>query len=313
MRCKVLWLVTVLTFLVAGCTNGIGLFLPTPIPTSIVALSRTALKYVLSQKFGPVSGNKTSSASIFYCDPDEYPVSRGIEKDLALERFANIQSDTEEFPILLQHLGLTNVTQFSNEQKLLIYQESKRLNAIPLKAAGDVFSFEIAVRFEQNEFFVEGTIDKYGMINVLKKRPFPLVCPVCLARNTLIDTPVGQVAVQDLREGMIVWTLNSHGDRVPDTVMQTTRNLVSKGTQVIHLVLDDGRQLIVSSRHPLADRRTVGTLFVGDNVDGAKLVVLESVPLDGDATYDILPSGDTGLYWANGILVGSTLHSSTGK
>jgi len=27
----------------------------------------------------------------------------------------------------------------------------------------------------------------------------------------------------------------------------------------------------------------------------------------GEKTYDLLPAGDTGVYWANGILLGSTL------
>jgi hypothetical protein len=26
-----------------------------------------------------------------------------------------------------------------------------------------------------------------------------------------------------------------------------------------------------------------------------------------DQTYDLLPAGDTGLYWANGVLLGSSL------
>ena len=32
------------------------------------------------------------------------------------------------------------------------------------------------------------------------------------------------------------------------------------------------------------------------------------VRYDGGATFDILPAGATGLYWANGVLLGSTLH-----
>jgi hypothetical protein len=38
------------------------------------------------------------------------------------------------------------------------------------------------------------------------------------------------------------------------------------------------------------------------------VVFLEDVPYEGSATYDLLPSGDTGLYWADGILLGSTLN-----
>jgi hypothetical protein len=34
----------------------------------------------------------------------------------------------------------------------------------------------------------------------------------------------------------------------------------------------------------------------------------DRVSYDGDATYDILPAGPTGFYWADGILMTSTLH-----
>jgi hypothetical protein len=31
------------------------------------------------------------------------------------------------------------------------------------------------------------------------------------------------------------------------------------------------------------------------------------VPYDGTRTYDLLPAGATGTYWANGVLLSSTL------
>jgi hypothetical protein len=34
------------------------------------------------------------------------------------------------------------------------------------------------------------------------------------------------------------------------------------------------------------------------------------LPYAGTTTYDLRPSGDTGFYWANGILIGSTLTRS---
>jgi len=57
------------------------------------------------------------------------------------------------------------------------------------------------------------------------------------------------------------------------------------------------------------------TYMPGDLYDGASVASAQLVPYGGDATYDILPSGDTGFYWANGlpakagVLLGSTLHS----
>jgi hypothetical protein len=37
------------------------------------------------------------------------------------------------------------------------------------------------------------------------------------------------------------------------------------------------------------------------------VTVVEHVIYKGGATYDLLPGGSTGLYWANGILLKSTL------
>ena len=48
-------------------------------------------------------------------------------------------------------------------------------------------------------------------------------------------------------------------------------------------------------------------LKVGDTLDGARVTLIERQPYAGTRTYDLLPSGDTGFYWANGILVGSSL------
>jgi len=62
-----------------------------------------------------------------------------------------------------------------------------------------------------------------------------------------------------------------------------------------------------SAGHPTADGRKVGELRAGDRLDGARVVAAMMVHLDDGATYDLLPSGPTGTYWADGVLLGSTL------
>ena len=75
-----------------------------------------------------------------------------------------------------------------------------------------------------------------------------------------------------------------------------------------HLVLADGRAVLVSPGHPGLDRHPVGGLRVGDEYDGDTVVVsADRIPYDGSRTFDLLPSGGTGIYWANGIELGSTL------
>ncbi|OHA89223.1 MAG: hypothetical protein A3C70_00015 [Candidatus Zambryskibacteria bacterium RIFCSPHIGHO2_02_FULL_43_14] len=133
-------------------------------------------------------------------------------------------------------------------------------------------------------------------------------CPICLAEDTLIDTPFGSVRVKNLQTGMSVWTAGKEGDRVLGSVIKTSKVQVSPSHQMARLILDDGRELLVSPGHPTSDGRTVGDLRPGDLYDGALVASVERVSYDDGATYDILPSGNTGFYWANGILLGSTLH-----
>ena len=140
-----------------------------------------------------------------------------------------------------------------------------------------------------------------------KKTDYNRPCPICLAEGTLIDTPNGAIAVQNLREGMDVWTVDANGARVVGKIMATGRTETPLGHLVAHIILTDGRELFVSPGHPTADGRIVGELLVGDILDGARIKSAELIPYLGKFTYDILPSGNTGAYFANGILVGSTI------
>lgn len=115
------------------------------------------------------------------------------------------------------------------------------------------------------------------------------------------------ITVQNLRKGVEVWTLNTAGTRVPAKILEAVETPVPATHQVTHLVLDDGRELFASPGHPLGDGRMISNLSLGDSLDGGHVVTLELIPYQKSFTYDILPSGETGLYWANGILIGSTL------
>jgi hypothetical protein len=132
-------------------------------------------------------------------------------------------------------------------------------------------------------------------------------CPICLSGDTLIDTPNGQVNVKDVTVGTRVWTVDTYGHRVAATVLETRKISVAAGAQIIHVILQDGRQMYVSPGHPTSDGRLFGQLKVGDVLSNSTVVVAELVPYDQAFTYDLLPGGQTGFYWANGILVGSTL------
>jgi hypothetical protein len=271
---------------------------PTSIPTIPGGLSPAELKYRLLAQF----------PSFFFCDPDFYPVARADELDRARQLFPEIEANREGFNAILAHNNLAGLTTFTDDQKLLIYRQYKKLVAIQLKLTGANYQFQLQVAANKGSGeLVTGVIDGRGNITVQQRTPTIGTCPICLAIDTRIDTPAGAVLVQDLRVGMLVWTLDKAGVRVAQPLLQVSRTLVPSDHQVVHLVLDDGRQLWVSPGHPTSDGRRVGQLRVGDALDGAQVLAARLVPYAAPATYDLLPAGDTGFYWANGVLLASTL------
>ena len=110
-----------------------------------------------------------------------------------------------------------------------------------------------------------------------------------------------------MKVGMPVWSVNKKGEKVKATVLVVSRSPVPAAHMVIHILLADGREAWVSPDHPLTNALTARDLAVGDAYDGSVVLEAAAVPYWDDATYDILPSGDTGYYWANGILFASTL------
>ena len=269
---------------------------PTPPPQ--IKYSLPVLEYRLLASFNDA----------FWCDPDFYPIGRpGQEEKNALNQLSVIRANEAEFSAILGQLGLPNRTEYTEEEKLLIYRQHKKLTyMVQMTASGDLYQFTLRVREGQGER-IEGTIAPSGEIKVLKRAPSFNTCPICLARGTLIDTPGGPVPVEQLYKGMIVWTVDDKGNRVAGPVVKTVGTPVPLSFQVVKVTLSDGRSVTGSSGHPTGEGRALGGYRAGDILDGASVVAVEHLAYDGDATYDLLPFGKTGLYWANGILLKSTL------
>lgn len=141
----------------------------------------------------------------------------------------------------------------------------------------------------------------------LKKEHDDRICPICLSEDTVIDTPNGAINVKELKEEMSIFTQDSSGKKIIGTILETGKRMIPTVHIMVHIILDDNRELYVSPEHPTADGRLVHELATGDTLDGSKIKIAELVPYNGTHTYDILPSGPTGFYWANGILIKSTL------
>jgi len=135
----------------------------------------------------------------------------------------------------------------------------------------------------------------------------PRNCPICLASNARIATPTGEVAVKDISVGMMVWSVDTNGNRVASNVIAVGSTNAPASHEVVHLVLTDGREIWVSPNHPTADGRRVVELHIGDTYNGSRVRSAERVPYWDDETYDLLVDSETGYYWANDILLGSTL------
>jgi hypothetical protein len=273
---------------------------PTLIPTLAGGFSVIELKYKVLDQF----------PDFFFCDPDFYPIARAEESDLAVQAFPDIQANQEEFQAILTHTGLNGQPTFTDEQKLQIYREHKKLNALIFQFVDDKYQFQFQTGADgQQGLVISGTIDGSGSINVSKREPGFPNCPICLAAGTLIDTPRGAVPVEALQEGDLVWTQDEAGRRMIGSILKAGHVKVPSTHQMVHITLSDGRELWASPGHPTADGRRLGELQTGGILDGTQILQLDHVAYGQGYTYDILPSGGTGFYWANGILMGSTLFS----
>lgn len=246
-----------------------------------------------------------------FCDPDYYPIARqGGEASNADAYYTQIRANPEQYAAIVAHEGLPS-GELNEAQKLTLYQAFKRLRALILTQNGDGYTFEFRVQTQGAQTNVElvgGSVRVDGVITVTSRKPSGRPpCPICLAATTLIATPAGNVRVTDIKAGMMVWTASGDGTRIAAPVVEVGSIAVPSGHLMVHLRLADGRELLASPGHPTTDGRPLGSLAVGDELDGARITLWELVPYGGSRTYDLLPAGPTGNYWANGILLSSTL------
>ncbi len=272
-----------------------------PGPSDGTALNPAELRLLLIDRLGPR----------WYCDPDAYPVERP-EQERAIEQFPVMQAENELLRAIAGRLGIDVDAEVSDADKLAIYRLWKVAVSIPLDLAGDGrFRFDYLA--QPAESVAQGTrtagiIDETGAITIEQKAAADApMCPICLAEGTRVDTPAGPVAVERLRLGDAVWTLDLVGRRVAGTVIALGSTAAPAGHAVVGLELEDGRSVRASPGHPLADGRVVGDLVVGDDLAGSRVAGTDRSAYGGRETYDLAVSGETGLYLAGGIPLRSTL------
>jgi hypothetical protein len=246
-----------------------------------------------------------------FCDPDFYPIARlAGEETNADAYYPQIRANAELYAAIVAHENLPP-GELDEAQKLTLYRAFKRLRALILTQNGDAYTFEIRVQSQGAQSTVElvdGSVRVDGIVTVASRKPSARPpCPICLAAATLIATPNGEIRVTDIKAGLIVWTAAGDGSRIAAPVVEVGSMVVPSGHLMVHLRLADGRELLASPGHRTADGRPLGSLGLGDELDGSRVTLWELVTYAGSRTYDLLPAGPTGLYWANGILLSSTL------
>lgn len=246
-----------------------------------------------------------------FCDPDFYPIARaGGEQASADTFYPQIKANAELYTAIVAHEHLPS-GDLDETQKVILYRAFKELRALVLTQASGSYTFEIRVRKPAPNNGVElvaGSVRVDGLVTLASRTPSAMPpCPICLAADTLIATPTGDVRVTDVRPGMIVWTAARDGSRIAAPVVEVGSVAVPAGHMMVHVRLADGRELLASPGHRTADGRPLGSLGAGDKLDGSEITLWELLPYTGERTYDLLPAGPTGTYWADGILLSSTL------
>ena len=292
-------LMLVLGILLSGCKSQSSTTTTTTTATTLpVVYSVYQLEYRLFAQY----------PNVFYCDPDYYPVAReGQEQQNANTQFPVIKSNQAEFSAILAYLNLPDKTDYTDNEQLLIYREHKKLTyGVQMAAADGGYNFDLRVGTGQGER-IKGTVKTSGETQETSRETSVNTCPICLVKGTLIDTPQGQIPVEKLNKGMIIWTLDVSGDRIAKEIIETAFTIVPSSFHVIRMELNDGRSVTASPGHPTANGKAIVDYLVGDALDGAEVITITDVIYENGSTYDILPDSATGVYWANGILLGSTL------
>ena len=267
-------------------------------------LTITVLKFAVIDKIGvPV-----------YCDRDFYPIARpGGEQANAIAKYPEIRADAELYSAIIAHERLSEGNDLTDLDKLIVYRVYKNLSALALTRTDDSYSFKVLVRSgtgggSASYLLTTGSVRIDGVVTITLQTPSGAPpCPICLAASTMIATPSGPVRVTDVRVGMMVWTESANGSLIAVPAVKVGNTIVPAGHLMVHLVLADRRELLVSPGHRTADGRPLGSLAAGDQLDGSTIKLWELVSYAGDRTYDLLPAGPTGHYWANGVLLASTL------
>jgi hypothetical protein len=270
---------------------------PQPSPADSTTVSVWHLRYLLLGHY----------VDFAYCDPDFYPVVRD-EQSAADGWWLHVNRGSPEVLAVLARRGYREP--LAKDQRLAAYRDHKKLTVIAMKAVPGGYEYELSTSASGGEpdQTVDGLVSREGRIDERSRSARPGGCPICLEAGTRIATPHGDVLAADVEPGDVVWTVDGSRRQVAALVVRVVRRATPGPHLMLRLALSDGRVLVAAGAHPAADGTYLRELHTGQRYDGATIVSIGWVQSAAPATYDLLPAGSTGDYWANGILVGSTLN-----
>jgi hypothetical protein len=127
----------------------------------------------------------------------------------------------------------------------------------------------------------------------------------CTSPDTLIATPDGNREIRDLRVGDLVYSVHEQSIRL--VPIKRINRVPAVNHHVLRVEFESGARFEMSALHPTADGKPLSALGVGDELMGQRILRITRIPYQHSHTYDILPDSDTGTYFADGVLMGSTL------
>jgi len=243
-----------------------------------------------------------------YCDPDYYPIARVGGEQAKADDWWPRNNTTPEARAILAHNHYSEP--LDAEQRLTAYRDHKRLTIVQMTRTTGGYEFTLSISTLDKglpDATVNGTVSDAGTVSERSRTPRPGGCPICLESVTAIATPNGAIEVSRIQPGDQVYSVDASGRRVTVSVARVARRETPGPHLMLRLALADGRVLVAAGAHPAADGRPLRDLLSGERYDASPILSTDYVESSAPTTFDILPAGASGEYWANGILVGSTL------
>jgi hypothetical protein len=222
--------------------------------------------------------------------------------DLAKAKIGDIQKDVETYAA---------ITKAHRHRRSRGCTRWKALNALVLQPATlPLGSRTWRRKSDKTGERVDGRVTTTGSVSVLSRTPSALRTARSASRAVRrIATTVRRLRGR-ISSASAMWcgTLDDRGgtwSRRRWSRSEARRSRRPRGRSASSSATD--ARSSVSPGHPTADGRHVADLRAGDELDGARVASAQREPYDGGFTFDVRPAGASRAYWANGILLSSTI------